>query len=103
MSGLLSKILTNGTRQLVATVPECDYGLINVMVLNPTVSDSPVKLWLSTQATPSEVDLIESDTILVARGGKLELSCVTVSQGEVLYIEASAGLVVRVTSILENT
>ncbi len=104
MSGLLNKVITNGEVMHIGTVPEGDvkYSLVNVLVINPTNAPIEGRLYATNQLNPSLVDLIDHRVVLVANGGRAEYSCGTMSPGEKLFIEAPAGLVVRVTSIDED-
>lgn len=104
MSGLINKAITTGEVMHVATIPqgEVKYSLANVLIINPTNSPVECKLYATDQLNPSLVDLIEHRVVLVANGGRAEYSCGTMSPGEKIFIEAPAGLVVRVTSIDED-
>ena len=104
MSGLLNKVLTTGELMHIATVPEGDvkYSLVNVLVINPTAAPIEAKLYATNQMNPTLVDLLDHRVVLVANGGRAEYSCGTMSPGEKIFIEAPAGLVVRVTSIDED-
>lgn len=104
MSGLLNKVITTGELMHIATVPEGDvkYSLVNVLVINPTNAAIEGRLYATFQNVPSLVDELDHRVVLVANGGRAEYSCGTMSPGEKIFIEAPAGLVVRVTSIDEN-
>lgn len=104
MSGLLNKVLTTGEVMHIATVPsgEVKYSLVNVLVINPTGQPAEGRLFATDQLNPTLVDLLDHRVQLVANGGRVEYSCGTMSPGEKLFIEAPAGLVVRVTSIDED-
>lgn len=102
MSGLLNKALTNGTTQLVATVPEsAARSLVDIMVVNPTASEVTVQAYITNQVQPTTIDLIDFAAKLEANGGRVEYNCVNCSAGEKIFINAPAGLVVRVTNIDE--
>lgn len=104
MSGLLNKVLTTGDVMHVATVPQGDvkYSLVNVLIINPSSEPAEAKLYATDQLNPSLVDLMDHRVVLVANGGRAEYSCGTMSPGEKIFVEAPAGLVVRVTSIDED-
>lgn len=99
MSGLLNKLITDGTVQEVATVPVCDYALLQISLMNPTAAEVNGKLWLTQQAVPTAVDTIEPAVVLAANGGRASYESCVASQGEKLFVQAPAGCVVRVTSI----
>lgn len=102
MSGLLNKLITNGSVQKVATVPTIQFGSMNVRVVNPTNADQPIKLWLSADATaPSQADLIEHRAVVPANGGRYMDTGLIVSASETLYIQAAADLVVRAELVEE--
>lgn len=102
MSGLLNKLITNGTVQEIAEVPGTTYSMVNILVINPTAGQVDVRLFASNQAAPTPVDTIEHRAVLAENGGRVEYSCVNCSAGEKLFIQAPAGLIVRVTSVDEE-
>lgn len=101
MSGLLNKLVTNGSVQEVATIPGMTYSSVNIRVANPLNVDKPVTIWATIQNSPSVVDLIEPGFILEANGGRFEQSCMIMTAGEKIFVQADAGLVVRVETVDE--
>lgn len=102
MSGLLGKTITDGTTQLVGVVPAgLTYSLVTVMVTNPTGAEAEIRLYVTQNATPAQVDLVDSRSVLPANGGRIDFECLNCSPNEKIFIHAPAGLVVRVTSIDE--
>jgi hypothetical protein len=80
-------------------VPVCDYALLQVSVINPTGVEVDAKLWLTTQAVPTVVDLIEHTAKLAPMGGRAEYESLVASAGEKLFVQADEGCIIRVSSI----
>lgn len=104
MSGLLNKAITNGTVQEIAMVPATIVrSLLDITIINPTEGDAPgIMIWATFNNVPVQVDLLDFGANLVAAGGKLVLENVNCAPGEKIFVQAPAGMVVRVTSIDES-
>jgi len=98
MSGLLNKLITDGTAQLVGTVPDCEYAIMSITFINDTSEEVSPSLWLTTQSAATKVDKIEG-VVKVVAGGRAEYECVNCSAGEKLYVQAASGCVVRASTI----
>ena len=103
MSGLLGKKITTGAMLEIARVPNAiTYAAINILISNPSSVATPeangVEIFIADAGSaPGNVDLIEPGAIIPAKG-KLEWNCRLVSPGEVIYVRAPSGYVVRVES-----
>lgn len=104
MSGLLNKAITNGTVQEIAMVPATIVrSLLDITIINPTESDAPgVMVWATFNNAPVQVDLLDFGANLVSAGGKLVLENVNCTPGEKIFVQAPAGMVVRITSVDES-
>lgn len=101
MSGLISKVMTDGSTQLVGQVPGSKFSTLSISVHNLNAVDQEVVLYLTTDATPKPVDTVEPGAILPAKGSaryEVEIA----SPGEKLFIKAPAGLAVRFCSVDEQ-
>lgn len=105
MSGLINKVITNGSVIEVGRIPEGDnkYSSVNILVINPkNDADVNVRAYATFQDSPTLVDTIDYRAVLVREGGRVNLSCEIMSPGERIFIDAPAGLVVRLTSVDED-
>lgn len=101
MSGLLNKIIADGTVQLAATVPAgIAFAALNILAANDTSSDATVRIWITLDPTPNQVDLVEPG-VVVASKGRYEDSVRIASPSENVFIQATAGVVVRVENVVE--
>lgn len=103
MSGVIDKTLTTGsvTAQKVASVPECEYASVNVVIVNPTNNDVTVSLYFGMDAagvTPS--DLVDAEAVIPAKGRYVYACEVANSEEHVFVLTSTSGLPVRVTAIL---
>jgi len=101
MSGLLNKILTDGSVQLVGTIPNTGtFSSINLLAANDTTQDISLRVWIGTDATPSQVDLVDPQAIVPGKGRYEDTVRIT-SPGENVFVQAAVGLVVRVETVDE--
>ena len=68
MSGLISKVMTDGSTQLVGQVPGSKFSTLSISVHNLNAVDQEVVLYLTTDVTPKPVDTEEPGAILPAKG-----------------------------------
>lgn len=102
MSGLINKLVTDGSVQILGQVPECPFASVHIQAVNPTASDLGITLWAGVGASPNPVDLLEYDVPVPANGGRYSNDCVIMSAGEKIFVKAPAGLVVRLSSVDEQ-
>lgn len=104
MSGLLNKAVANGEIQEVGVIPGSNgsYAMLNVLAVNRQGTEAPLEVWLSTEATPGDVDLVEPGARLPASGGSYEMVGRVVSAGERVFVRALAGVVIRLETIEEQ-
>lgn len=102
MSGLLNKVLTNGTTQEIGVIPGSSngaYSMLNVVVSNPTSQEVKLEIWLTFNDEPTMVDYIEPGAMIPANGGGYEAVGRIASAGERLFVRTQEGLVVRAETI----
>lgn len=101
MSGLLNKIIADGTIQLAATVPTgISFTALNILAANDTASDVTLRIWIGVGTTPNPVDLVEPGVIIASKG-RYEDNVRVASPSENVFIQATAGVVVRVENVAE--
>lgn len=110
MSGLLNKLITDGTVQRVGQIPAGSYVAMHVMAINTNVSDNPadtnanrtIEIWAAPDgANPTLVDRIEYANI-EKNNGHLEISCRIIGEGEVIWVQSEPGVVVRVDYVSDE-
>ena len=110
MSGLLNKLITDGTVQRVGRMPTGSYVVMHLTAINTNISTDPANLaanrtlevWACPDgATPSLVDRIEYAHI-EKNNGHLELSCRVIGAGEAIWVQAGPGVVVRVDYVSDE-
>lgn len=102
MSGLLNKLVTNGSVQLAGTVPSnVEYAAVHVRAANPNEVDAALTVWVSLSETPAQVDLIEPNAI-IPPAGRYADECGVLGPGEKIFVQAPAGVVVRIEYIHEE-
>lgn len=102
MSGLLAKVVTDGTTQLVTTVPDVEFAVVSITVINATAQEAELAIYATTGPTPSLVDTLEHSVFIPANGGRYVMSCSTMSPGEKIFVKSSPGLVVRIEAVDEE-
>lgn len=102
MSGLLNKLITTGAQQELGTIPGTGYSMINILAVNPNENEGVLQIWLSSDNTPSTVDLVESGVTIPGAGGSYEMVGRIVSAGEKIYVQGPVGMIVRAESIQEQ-
>ncbi len=102
MSGLLNKLITNGAVQEAGTIPGTTYSSVNIRIANPLAQQQVVKIWATTAATPGNIDLLEPGLVIPPNGGRFEQSCLIMSANEKIFVEAAAGLIVRIETVDEE-
>lgn len=101
MSGLLNKIVADGTPQLVATVPTgISFAALNILAANDNATDATLRVWIGTDATPSQADLVEPGVVIGGKG-RYEDSVRIASPAESIFVQATAGVVIRVENVAE--
>ena len=102
-SGRLAKTLTSGdvSAQLVATIPECDYASVTVIVVNNTAEEATISLYIGdNEEEAAAIDLVDGEVVIPAKG-RYVYACAVVSQGEHLFVKTdTADLPVRVEGVL---
>lgn len=101
MSGLLNKLVSDGAIQILGTVPDAPFSSVTIRAVNSTGVDVPIRLWASVDILPSMVDLIEYAAIVPGNGGTFERSCLIMSAGENLFVQAAPGVTFRVETVDE--
>lgn len=110
MSGLLNKLITDGTVQRVGQIPAGSYVAMHLMAINTNTSADPqdttnnrtIEVWSAPDGSaPTLVDRIEYATI-EKNNGRLEHSCRIISEGEVIWVQAGPGVVVRVDFVSDE-
>lgn len=104
MSGLINKVITDGSTMLIGSVPGSKFSTVNLLVVNPTEIDQDIAVYIcdAGKTAPGQVDLYDPRATLLANGGRAEYSCVVCSAGEQVFVRAAAGLVVRLSSVDEQ-
>lgn len=104
MSGLINKVITDGSTMLIGSVPGSKFSTVNLLVVNDTNIDQDIAVYIcdAAKTAPGQVDLIEARATLLANGGRVEYSCVVASAGEQVFIRCAAGLVARLSSVDEQ-
>lgn len=104
MSGLLNKLITNGTVQRVGQIPEGSYVALHVTAINSntaidpgdTAQDRTLEIWAApSDASPTLVDRI-AYAVIPRNNGMMDLSCRIIGESEVIWVQAGPGVVVRV-------
>lgn len=103
MSGLIGKLITNGTVQRLGQVPAGTYAVAHLTAINTNTSADPADVtanrtfdaWAAAEGTsPSTIDLIEH-AVIEKNYGHLDHSCRILQPGEVIWVKADPGVVVR--------
>lgn len=98
---LLNKISPPaGAITLLSNVPSAaDYASITISCVNTGTTDIRVSIYVTTNTSPSNIDIIENQ-VLLEPSGVLERSCVIVDSQENIYVKTDvAGAVFRVYGI----
>lgn len=69
------------------------FATVSVNLVNKGTTDAKVSLSMSTKATPDPQDYIEYQAVIPADGGSLERTCIVMSPGENVIVEADSPLV----------
>ena len=110
MSGLLNKLITDGTVQRVGQIPSGSYVAMHITAINTNTSSDPgntvanrtIEIWAAPDgASPTLVDRIEYANI-EKNNGRLEHSCRIIGEGEVIWVQAGPGVVVRVDYVSDE-
>lgn len=103
MSGLLNKLITDGTVQRVGRIPAGSYVAMHIMAINTnTTTNRTIEIWAAPDgSSPSLVDRIEYAHI-EKNNGHLEHSCRIIGEGEVIWVQAGPGVVVRVDYVSDE-
>ena len=110
MSGLLNKLITDGTVQRVGQIPSGSYVAMHITAINTNTSSDPgntvanrtIEIWAAPDgASPTLVDRIEYANI-EKNNGRLEHSCRIIDEGEVIWVQAGPGVVVRVDYVSDE-
>ena len=110
MSGLLNKLITDGTVQRVGQIPSGSYVAMHITAINTNTSSDPgnttanrtIEIWAAPDgANPTLVDRIEYANI-EKNNGRLEHSCRIIGEGEVIWVQAGPGVVVRVDYVSDE-
>lgn len=104
MSGLLNKAVATGEIQEVGVIPGSNgaYAMLNILAVNRQGTEAPLEIWLSSNATPADVDLVEPGARIPSSGGSYEMVGRVVSAGERVFIRSLSGVVVRLETIEEQ-
>lgn len=101
MSGLLNKIVADGSVQLAATVPVgISFAALNILAANDNAADATLRIYIGTGLSPDPADLVEPNVVISGKG-RYEDSVRVASPGENVFIQATAGVVVRIESVVE--
>lgn len=102
MSGLLNKVITDGSVMEIATLSnDVNYAMINVTATNDTENEATISLFIGTGTEPGRQDLVGPRSEVPA-GGVYEVVGRIVSPGEKIWVEAPSGFIVRVEVINEQ-
>lgn len=109
MSGLINKTITTGAAepQLVATIPDCTYATVNVIISNPSdgviQNEAAVTLYMSSDPDQANlIDMVDPKAYIPA-DGRYVYACAVTSPNEHIFVKTdTAGLVVRVEAILAD-
>ena len=101
MSGVLNKLLADGTVQFVAGLGDVPFSSVNILVSNPTGVSGSLQVWIGTGITPAMADRVEPGAIVAAKGRYEDLGRIC-SGGEKLFVQAPAGWVIRAEAVDES-
>lgn len=100
-AGKLASMSVPATSQTtVYTTADCIYADLTLNLVNTSASAITVKVYISTNATPSTADYVAYNQIIPANGGSLIFED-KLTPGERFIVEpTAAGLVARVSGVL---
>lgn len=98
-NGLLGKTVTTANTDVVVyTVGSAlQYAVASITLVNQDTVNAKIKIAIGSGASPAPSDYIEYGAELAANGGGLERTCITLSPGEKVWVNAdSSAVAVRV-------
>lgn len=102
MSGFKNKLITDGSVQELGSIANVAFALTTVRACNPTSADINLTIWVTSNAMPSQVDLIEP-SVVIEPDGRYEALGLTMSAGEFVFVKSStSGLVMRMETVDET-
>ena len=87
-------LITTGSEQQIMEITGFPWGSLNIVASNKTADTATLEVFITGAQVPSLVDTVEPGAHIPA-GGRYELSCRLVQEGERIFVKAPAGVVVR--------
>lgn len=92
---IVNKIVGTGVAQkAIELQPTMKWGSLNIVASNRGVSATPIKIYISSEETPNDIDIVEPGAFIPANG-RYELSCRLIAPGEKVFVDAPADVTVR--------